>query len=45
MAVVNILILIIMKDLGNPVQVLILDLSADFDTLDLSILKIRLINI
>ena len=44
-AVVNVLDdIIIMKDLGNLVQILLLDLSAAFDTLDLRILKIRLIN-
>ena len=34
-----------MKDIGNLVQVLLLDLLADFDTLDNGILKCRLINI
>ena len=34
-----------MKDLGNPVQVLLLNQSAAFDNLDHNILKIRLINI
>ena len=44
-AVVNVLDdITIMKYLGNPVQILLLDLSAAFDTLDLRILKIRLIN-